>query len=141
MQVAKTWTTRRPVFLSDIAKSKHLIYLLSAEKPYSLCFDKEMPMRGQWLGSYSGSTDGAVMINIDEVDDHFEGVAYLNPSTTDIPASVAFLSTANKGEEQDAKAYIFPIDPRTGFRGDWEQIKGLYGEGVAHSSEAKETLI
>jgi len=63
-------------------------------------------MRGQWLGSYSGSADGRVMSNIDEVDDHFEGVAYLNPSTTDIPASVAFLSTANKSEEQDARARV-----------------------------------
>jgi hypothetical protein len=40
-------------------------------------------MRGQWLGGYRGSTDGKIMINIDEVDDHFEGVAYLNPSTQD----------------------------------------------------------
>lgn len=97
-------------------------------------------MRGQWLGSYSGGADGKVMINIDEVDDHFEGVAYLNPSTTTIPASVAFLSTLNKGEEQEATAYIFPIDPRTGFQGNWEEIKALYGEGVVHSSEANVKL-
>ncbi len=97
-------------------------------------------MRGQWLGSYSGGADGKVMINIDEVDDHFEGVAYLNPSTNNIPASVAYLSTLNKGEEQDATAYIFPIDPRTGFQGNWEEIKALYGEGVVHSSEANVKL-
>lgn len=97
-------------------------------------------MRGQWLGSYSGAAVGKVMINIDEVDDHFEGVAYLNPSTTNIPASVAYLSTPNKGTDQDATAYIFPIDPRTGFQGKWEEIKALYGEGVVHSSEAKVKL-
>jgi hypothetical protein len=80
------------------------------------------------------------MINVDEVDDHFEGVAYLSPSTTAIPASVAYLSTPNKDEDQTATAYIYPIDPRTGFQNKWEDIKGLYGEGVAHSSQAKINL-
>ncbi len=42
-------------------------------------------MRGLWLGSYSGDVDGTVMINIDEVDDHFEGVAFIHPSTKEIP--------------------------------------------------------
>jgi hypothetical protein len=97
-------------------------------------------MRGQWLGVYSGSVEGKVMINIDEVDDHFEGVAFLTPLTRDIPTSVAYLSTANKSEEQEAKAYIFPIDPRTGFQCKWEEIKGLYGADIVHSSEAHTKL-
>ena len=97
-------------------------------------------MRGQWIGSYTGNASGRVMINIDQVDEHFEGVAYLNPSTSDIPASVAYLSTANTNVEQEATAYIFPIDPHTGFQGSWEKIKPLYGEGVVHSSEANVKL-
>ena len=40
-----------------------------------------MPMRGQWIGPYTGNADGRVMIKIYEVDDHFEGTAYLRPST------------------------------------------------------------
>ncbi|MBI2472142.1 MAG: hypothetical protein HYV59_13015 [Planctomycetes bacterium] len=105
-----------------------------------LCLEKEVPMRGQWLGSYTGSADGKVMINIDEVDDHFEGVAYLNPSTNNFPNSVAYLSTPNKNEDQAATAYINPIDPRTGFLSEWEDIKGLYGKGVVHSSKANVNL-
>jgi FRG domain len=97
-------------------------------------------MRGQWLGSYSGAVAGKLMINVDEVDDHFEAVAYLIPSTTDVPASVAYLKTQNKESEQVATAYIYPIDPRTNFQGKWEEIKPLYGEGVVHSSEANITL-
>lgn len=97
-------------------------------------------MRGQWLGFYSGATDGKTMINIDEVDDHFEAVAYLTPSNVNVPGSVAYLSTENKNLDQTAKAYIVPIDPRTGFQGRWEEIKNLYPEGTTHSSEAKVTL-
>lgn len=94
-------------------------------------------MRGQWLGSYSGGTDGKVMINVDLVEDHFECVAYVIPSTNELPSSVAYFSTPDRDDEQVAQAYIAPIDPQTGFQGDWGNIKALYGEGVVHSSEAK----
>lgn len=79
-------------------------------------------------------------MNIDEVDDHFEGVAYLKPSTDKAGALVAFLSTPNKNKKQSVTIYIFPIDPRTGFQGDWEEIKTLYGDGVVHSSKAEVNL-
>lgn len=71
-------------------------------------------MKGQWIGSYQGSAEGQIMINIDEVDDHYEGVAYLNPSTRGIPASVSYLSTTNKNHEQVATAYINPVEPANG---------------------------
>jgi len=93
-------------------------------------------MRGQWLGSYSGGADGKVMINIDLVEDHFECVAYVIPTTKNLPASVAYFSTPNMSDEQAAKAIIAPIDPRTGFQGDWESIKPLFEIDVEHSSEA-----
>lgn len=80
------------------------------------------------------------MINIDEVGDHYEGVAYLYPSTRKIPASVAYLTTLNKDEQQVAEAHIFPIDPRTGSRGNWEEIKVLYEEEIVHSSMASVDL-
>lgn len=80
------------------------------------------------------------MINIDEIDDHFEGVAYVLPSVKEIPASVAYLATANKDQEQEAIAYISPVDPRTGFQCKWEDIKNLYGAGVTHSEKAKVKL-
>lgn len=97
-------------------------------------------MRGQWLGNYSGSTTGKIMINIDEVNDHFEGVAYLHPDPKDLPGTVAFFSTKDRGLEHKVTAYAAPIDPRTGFQTSWDQIKALYPEGVVHSQEA-ETLI
>ena len=97
-------------------------------------------MRGQWLGSYSGGTDGKVMINVDLVEDHFDCVAYVIPSTKELPSSVVYFSTPDRSDEQVAQAYIAPIDPRTGFQGDWESIKVLYGEEVVHSSEAKVLL-
>jgi hypothetical protein len=80
------------------------------------------------------------MINIDEVDDHFEAVVYITPSIRDYPASVSFLATTNKEKDQIATAYIYPIDPRTGYQCKWEDIKGLYQEGMLHSSQAQVNL-
>jgi hypothetical protein len=52
------------------------------------------------------------MINVDEVEDHFEAVAYLNPSTKGIPASVAYLGTTNKDLKQGGRKWgqIFTLD-------------------------------
>lgn len=93
-------------------------------------------MRGQWLGSYSGNTTGTIMINIDEVDDHFEGVAYLHPRDTQLPGSVAYFATKDKGGQHLVTAFTEPIDPRTGFQTSWEDLKGLY-PGVDHSKKAE----
>lgn len=94
-------------------------------------------MRGQWLGSYAGSTAGKIMINVDDVDDHYEGVAYLHPDESGLPGTIAYFDTKNKDPEQTLTAYTAPIDPRTGFQTRWEAIKELYPDGVSHSTEAK----
>jgi hypothetical protein len=97
-------------------------------------------VKGQWLGTYTGSTEGNLMVNIDEVDDHYEAVAYISPSTKELPSSVAYLHTANKNQEQESVAYLNAVDPRTWFQVEWEEIKDLYGENVVHSKEAKVKL-
>ncbi len=93
-------------------------------------------MRGQWLGEYTGDINGRIMINIDEVDDHFEAVAYLYPANTSIPSSVAYLSTKTKYRQQRTEAFISPIDPRSGAQVPWSEIKSLYPESLTHSDKA-----
>lgn len=99
-------------------------------------------MRGQWLGTYQGSVDGKIMVNIDELKDHYEVVAYINPTDKGIPATVAYLDTVNKDLKLEHKmvAYLNPVDPRTGFQCKWEEIKDLFAEGVSHSEKADVTF-
>ena len=54
-------------------------------------------MNGQWMGKYTGTSEGRLMINMDDRGSHFEGVAYLEPSEKGIPWTGADLKTANKG--------------------------------------------
>jgi hypothetical protein len=93
-------------------------------------------MIGQWLGKYEGGTSGDLMINIDQVDLHFEGVAYITPYDGDIPISIAYITTEDTGTEHTTTAYIFPVHPRTGYQCKWDEIKHLYPDDVVHSTEA-----
>jgi hypothetical protein len=97
-------------------------------------------MIGQWIGKYRGDVEGDVMINIDSVDEHFECVAYINPSNSNIPSSVAYLETENNRAEQVTVARINPVDPRNGNQCQWDDIKSLFPEGVQHSSSATVSL-
>jgi len=93
-------------------------------------------MRGQWLGIYTGGnkarsviSDGKIMINIDEVGDHFEGVAYLHPTDRNrFFSTIAYFSTQNKNTSQTTNASIFPIHPHTGFQCTWVDIKNYAKE-------------
>ena len=93
-------------------------------------------MKGQWIGEYNGSTDGKLMINIDEVGDHYEAVAYIIPSDKRIPNSVAYLTTKNKESNQKTEAFINAVNPRTGLQCKWDEIKDLYDKDVSHSTKA-----
>ena len=97
-------------------------------------------MKGQWIGLYTGSAEGRLMINIDEVDDHYEVVVYANPKDKLIPSSVAYITTKNKNKNQKTTAYINPVDPRNGNQYKWEEIKNLYPPEVMHSDQAEVTF-
>jgi hypothetical protein len=93
-------------------------------------------MKGQWIGKYVGDAEGRVMVNIDSVDGGYEAVAYINPSTPGLPATVAYLDIMSSAPEQSVRAYLNPVDPRTGNQCTWENIKHLFEDGVVHSESA-----
>lgn len=49
------------------------------------------------------------MVNIDELDTHYEIVAYINPDGNNTINSVAYMSTDNKNSNQKIKAHIYPL--------------------------------
>lgn len=93
-------------------------------------------MKGQWIGSYVGSVDGKIMVNIDEDDSCYRAVAYINPNSRDIPSSVAHLDTEDKGPKHKVKAYIYPVDPVTRFQSTWDKVKEFYSSDIIHSNES-----
>ena len=97
-------------------------------------------MKGQWIGVYSGSVEGKIMINVDEVDNHYEAVAYIHPNDKNIPSSIAYMKTKDKAFEQSIEAIISPVDPKTGFQGEWKEVKKRYDPEINHSDKSDVTL-
>ncbi len=93
-------------------------------------------MRGQWIGKYTGSVQGDVILNIDETEEGFVGIAYVTPSDKGLPSSAAYFATDGKSERHEVVAFVNPIDPRNGFQCKWADISHLYGENVVHSERA-----
>jgi hypothetical protein len=97
-------------------------------------------MKGQWIGSYGGSVDGRIMINIDESESSYQAVAYIIPNNTKIPMSAAHLITKDKSSTQTVTAYINSIDPNTCFQSEWKLVKEFYADNVVHSDTSEVEL-
>ena len=94
-------------------------------------------MKGQWVGTYQGSSQGKIIVNIDERAEHFQGIAYLNESNRALPSTAVLFKTKNKDAEfQFRTDAILPIHPSLGLPGEWDNIKAHYQENVAVSKHA-----
>src|SRR5712692_4593362 len=97
-------------------------------------------MNGQWIGSYTGSSEGTIIVNVDDRSSYYQGVAYLNERDQTRPNIAAFFRTPNKNKDLGFRtALIMPIDPRQGIPVVWESIKQHYAAGMAISTYADVT--
>jgi hypothetical protein len=84
-------------------------------------------MNGQWIGTFSGSYEGTIIVNIDERELCYQGVAYLQPDNGTLPSSAAFLRTEDKARNFHVRTLsINAIDPSTGNVVGWDTIRGRY---------------
>jgi FRG domain len=89
-------------------------------------------MRGQWKGRYNGSIGGLIIVDIDELSSHYQGVAYLiNETNKTLPSTAAWFRTKNKDKNfQFRTDLILPIDPVSGIPTSPDKIKDHYSENV-----------
>lgn len=92
-------------------------------------------MKGQWIGKTKGDYEGLIIINVDDIGEHFQGVAYVFPDNIKLPPSAASFETKDKKPKNEFKASTIPIDARTGLPCQWEDIKEFY-PGVTHLKQA-----
>src|SRR5258706_9666672 len=97
-------------------------------------------MKGQWIGTYTGSTGGRIIVNVDERELNYQGVAYLLPDDKTFPGTVAYFRTLNKQARlQFRTEFIQSIDPTSGYFAPWDKIKHHYPQIVAFSKHADVT--
>jgi FRG domain len=83
-------------------------------------------MRGQWLGSYQGNTQGAVTVELDDLGDHYEGMAYVYPGTPGLPSIAGAVTTTDKSDKFFLQIKTDAIDMRNGSLVAWDSVKQNY---------------
>jgi len=97
-------------------------------------------MKGQWIGNYSGSHGGLIVLNVDDRGTHFEGVAYINESNNKLPSVAAgFVTTGKEKNFCFRTNTILPINPNNGVVDSWDNVKAYYAANIAMSSFADVT--
>ena len=94
-------------------------------------------MNGQWIGTFTGTSSGTIHANIDETETNYVGVAYLFDNNIQLPASVAYFETPNKGNEFSFRtARIDAIDRQTANAVAWKAIETNYPAVTGFSNYA-----
>src|SRR5712691_2293421 len=94
-------------------------------------------MKGQWVGNYTGSTDGLIIVNVDERSSFYQGVACLNENNKTFPSTAASFRTQNKDKEFRLRTdLMLPIDPLSGIPTPWDNVKHHFPEIMAFSKYA-----
>ena len=94
-------------------------------------------MNGQWIGRYQGLQSGQIIVNVDERQSFFEGVASIIDDDPSLPKALAFFKTRTKTREFEGEASILPVNPKTGNAINWEAIQHLYPSGTIVSQHAE----
>jgi hypothetical protein len=83
-------------------------------------------LKGQWIGNYLGTSSGQIIIEIDELKDCFEGVAYLYDDNKNLPGSFVVFKTADKSTDFSLCLNVHPLDRGTGNVSDWSRVQSQH---------------
>lgn len=71
-------------------------------------------MDGQWIGKFSGTNSGLLIVDIDDRGDHLEGNALIYDDATDLPVLTAYICTKDRSPKQTLDLDLKVINPDTG---------------------------
>jgi hypothetical protein len=83
-------------------------------------------MNGYWYGKYDGSNSGRIVVEVDDMGNHFEGCAYVYDNDDSLPNTFAVFKTPNKANRLLFDASLLPLHPDTGEPVEWQQIANRY---------------
>lgn len=94
-------------------------------------------MNGTWQGQYTGTNSGQIVVELDDMGDHFAGFAYAYDHNTGLPSTFAVVKTPDKKRRSKFNAPLAPLDPRTGEPTEWKNISELFkGQSVVVPNNA-----
>jgi len=60
-----------------------------------------MLLGGQWIGRYQGTNQGTLVLDVDEIDDHFEAIACAWDDLPSMPSTAIIFSTPTRAPAQN----------------------------------------
>jgi len=88
-------------------------------------------LNGQWVGTYAGSSQGTIIVNVDERESDYRGVAYLFSDDSRLPGTAVFFTTPNKGSEFSFRTdSIIALDRSSGNAIPLQDIAGKYPDVI-----------
>jgi hypothetical protein len=109
------------------------------QKYTQICYNPHAmtKMNGQRIGKYTGTTSGAIHINIDEEESNYRGVAYMWSDDQQLPPVIIELSTVDKEPSFAVRTdSIQAIDRETAKPVSWESVASKYPAGMTFSKYA-----
>jgi hypothetical protein len=83
-------------------------------------------VHGQWIGPYTGTNDGQLVIELDDFGSYSAGSAYAYDRNTQLLGAFAQIRLENDRETQRLQLGILPIDPRTNKVEIWNNIASAF---------------
>jgi hypothetical protein len=97
-------------------------------------------MNGQWIGRYTGTNSGQLVVDLDDMGTHYEGVACAYDDEPSLPGTFVIVKTTNREPTFQGRLPLEPIDPRTGQPNSWANVRTLFPEGINMPSIAEVAL-
>jgi len=83
-------------------------------------------MNGQWTAHYTGSTSGLLVVDLDDMDTHYEGPMFAYDDNSFFPSVCAYITTPDKSTTFQLSVELLPVNPRTGDLSPWDQVAPLF---------------
>lgn len=96
-------------------------------------------MNGQWIGAYDGSNKGFLVVELDEVNTHFSGIACAYDAIPGYPGTFLHVHIPKGDTPFRGKLPLRPIHPDTGEPTYWDAISERF-PGITHPTTADVTL-
>src|SRR5690349_17680573 len=93
-------------------------------------------MNGQWIGTYTGSTGGTIIVNIDEREENYQGVAFLLEKDRTIPSPVAAFRTPDKAVKSQFRTDAIQAIDGVGNIVPWETVRNNFAADITFSKYA-----
>jgi hypothetical protein len=97
-------------------------------------------MNGQWIGRYSGTNSGLLVIDCDDMETHYAGTAFAYDDDPALPTTFALVNTPDKTGAWSLNVELSPLDRQTMEPSTWDTVAPQFAPGTTFPRRAEMSL-